>query len=129
MYPDHEGLWYAIFRMSCKGGGRVYSFLREKHVRSDTHNSKIADALKGVPLTTERKNNISNARINSPNTPKGRSHPLSNKELWDRESEIKSVWLTNNKPKWIKLRTLIGLTARCKTLYTMVKKFEEEDIV
>jgi hypothetical protein len=47
MYPTHEGLWYAIFRMSIKGNSRIYSYLRENYVRSKAHNEKIKKALTG----------------------------------------------------------------------------------
>jgi hypothetical protein len=129
MYPDHEGLWYAIFRMSSKGRSRVYSHLKENYVRSALHNLKIKRALTNTPLSEDRKKNISRARLSSLNTLKGPNHPLARRDLWEREEEIRRVWLENGKPKWIRLGSLIGLDKRAKTLSTMVKKFEEEDIV
>jgi len=134
MFPDHEGLWYAIFRMSFSGGGRVYEYLRKNYVRTESHNSRIADSLRGIPQTPERRSNISKARLESPNIPRGSSHPNSNKELENRKSEIRQVWNDNNKPGDILLGQLLGLGTkkngyRSKTLQRFIKEFREEDIV
>jgi hypothetical protein len=129
MYPTHEGLWYAIFRMSIKGDSRIYSYLRENYVRSKAHNEKIKKALTGKPLSDERREKISRARLESLKVLKGSDHPQANKDLWIRADEIKKVWIENGKPRWIKLGSLIGLKSRCKTLQTMIKAFKEEDIV
>ena len=134
MYLDHEGLWYAVFRMSSVGGGRTYEFLRKNYVRSKFHNFRIAESLRGVSLTPERRMNISKARLNSSNTLKGYAHPNSNKDLESMKDKIRQVWIENNKPGDILLGQLLNLNTkkngfRSKTLQRFIRNFKEEDIV
>jgi hypothetical protein len=134
MYPDHEGLFYAIFRMSCSGNSYTYSHLRSNYVRSKGHNQKISDSLKGQKLSDSRKLNISRARLSSNKVPKGVNHPGSNKILENRKNEIREIWRAEGKPGDVKLGQLLGMgtgknSYRCKTLQRFIKDFKEEDIV
>ena len=134
MYPDHEGLFYASFRMSCKGGGRTYEYLRSNYVRSKEHNERISQSLKGQKLSEERKSKISKARLSFPNIPRGRQHPNSNKELESIKEQIKEIWLENGRPGDVKLGKLLGLDTakngyRCKTLQRFIRDFKDDDIV
>jgi len=134
MFPDHEGLFYAIFRMSCSGNSRVYSHLKLNYVRSSEHNQRISESLRGQRLTETRKKKKSRARLASPNTLSGEDHPNSNKDLESRKEEIRSVWLENGKPGDVKLGQFLGLGTgkkgyRCKTLQRFIKEFKDEDIV
>lgn len=134
MYPDHEGLFYAIFRMSKSGRSRDYEYLRTNFVRSEGHNRKISESLKGKPLSEERKRKISQSRKSSSKVPKGVDHPNSRKDLEVRKGEIKEVCMNNGKPGDITLGQLLGLGTgknkyRCKTLQRFIKEFRDEDIV
>jgi hypothetical protein len=134
MYPDHEGLFYAIFRMSASVKSREYESLKSNYVRTREHNIKISQSLKGKPLSEERKRKISQSRRTSLKTRKGVNHPNSRKDLELIREEIKKVWIENGKPGDILLGQLLGLGTkknhyRCKTLQRFIKQFKEEDIV
>ena len=134
MFPEHEGLYYAIFRMSSSGKSRDYDYLRSNYVRSKSHNQKIALALKGVPLPEDRKRRISQSRLSSEKLLKGANHPNSRKDLESIKEDIRIIWIESDKPGDIKLGQLLGLGTkknkyRCKTLQRFIKEFREEDIV
>lgn len=134
MYPEHEGLFYAIFRMSCSGNSHTYSHLRSNYVRSKQHNQKISNSLKGQRLSESRKLKISRSRLESERTPKGKDHPNSNTTLENRKDEIRGIWRSEGKPGDVRLGQLLGMSTkknkyRSKTLQRFIRDFKEEDIV
>jgi hypothetical protein len=54
-------------------------------------------------------------------------NPRANKEVWENESYLKSVWLSNNKCGFKRLHTLTKIGKTPQSLKTIVEKFKRDD--